>query len=37
MVVVTPTAWRKLQALAIDANLSASEYLERMIPEVDSE
>ena len=37
MVVITPTAWRKLLALAIDANLSASECLERIIRDIDSE
>ncbi|MBR8835949.1 MAG: hypothetical protein DSM106950_18495 [Stigonema ocellatum SAG 48.90 = DSM 106950] len=37
MVVVTPTAWKKLQALAIDADLSVSEYLERMIRGIDSD
>jgi len=37
MVVVTPTAWKKLQALAIDADLSVSECLERIIRGIDSD
>ena len=37
MIVVTPTVWRKLQALAIDSNLSVSEYLERIVRGIDSE
>lgn len=36
MVGLTPTAWRKLQALAIDADLSVSECLERIIRGIDS-
>jgi hypothetical protein len=34
---LTPTAWKKLQALSIDAGLSASEYLERLIREIDGD
>lgn len=37
MIVVTPTVWKKLQALAIDADLSVSEYLERVVRDMDSE
>jgi hypothetical protein len=32
---LTPTAWKKLQALSIDVGLSASEYLERLIRHID--
>jgi hypothetical protein len=35
MVVLTPTAWKKLQTLAIDEGLSISEYLERLIRKID--
>lgn len=34
---LTATAWKKLQALAIDADLSTSEYLEKMIRAIDSD
>ena len=37
MVGLTPTAWKKLQALAIDADLSVSECLERIIRGIDGE
>lgn len=37
MIVVTPTVWKKLQALAIDADLSVSEYLERLVRDIGCE
>ncbi|MUG92896.1 hypothetical protein F7734_50985 [Scytonema sp. UIC 10036] len=37
MIVVTPTVWKKLQALAIDSDLSVSECLERIVRDIDSD
>ncbi|MBR8838901.1 MAG: hypothetical protein DSM106950_34090 [Stigonema ocellatum SAG 48.90 = DSM 106950] len=34
---LTPTAWKKLLALSIDAGLSASECMERIIREIDND
>ena len=34
---LTPTAWKKLVALSIDSGLSASEYMERLIREIDND
>jgi hypothetical protein len=34
---LTPSAWKKLQALSIYSGLSASEYLERLIREIDND
>jgi hypothetical protein len=34
---LTPTAWKKLVALSIEAELSASEYLERLIRSIDAD
>jgi len=34
---LTATTWKKLQALAIEAELSTSEYLEKIIRAIDSD
>lgn len=34
---LTPTVWKKLHALAIDAGISASEFIERTVRAIDSD
>ncbi|KYC43465.1 hypothetical protein WA1_11100 [Scytonema hofmannii PCC 7110] len=36
-IMFTPATWKKLQALAIDADLSVSEYLETLIRAIDGD
>ncbi|MUG91759.1 hypothetical protein F7734_04395 [Scytonema sp. UIC 10036] len=36
-IMVTPATWKKLQALAIDADKSVSEYLETLIRTIDGD
>ncbi|NEU71832.1 ribbon-helix-helix protein, CopG family [Hassallia byssoidea VB512170] len=36
-ITLTPKTWKKLQALAVDTGVSASEFIERTIRAIDSD